>query len=100
MYGWGHVVGALIVSYLLGSIPTGYWTGLFLKGIDIRKYGSGNLGATNTFRVLGRAPGLFTLLFDVGKGMMSIYIAKWIVSPGAVALHAGIPPALYVWVLA
>ena len=43
-------------AYLLGSIPTGYWLGRVWKHVDIRRHGSGNLGATNVFRVLGTAP--------------------------------------------
>jgi len=58
----------LAACYLLGAIPTGYWVGRALRGIDIRQHGSGNLGATNVFRVLGTGPGAFVLLFDIGKG--------------------------------
>ena len=56
------------MAYLLGSIPTGYWLGKFWKGVDVRQHGSGNLGATNVFRVLGVGPGITTLALDILKG--------------------------------
>lgn len=58
-----------IAAYLLGSIPTAVWVGKVFFGIDIREYGSGNAGATNTFRVLGIKPGIAVLLVDMLKGM-------------------------------
>jgi glycerol-3-phosphate acyltransferase PlsY len=61
---------AVIVSYLLGSIPTAYIFGRMLKRIDIRKHGSGNVGATNAFRILGKGPGTIVLLIDVLKGAL------------------------------
>ncbi|MFA5087813.1 MAG: glycerol-3-phosphate 1-O-acyltransferase PlsY [Candidatus Omnitrophota bacterium] len=60
-----------VVSYLIGSIPTAYLFGRIYKGIDIRKHGSGNVGATNTFRVLGKGPGIIVLLVDVLKGAIA-----------------------------
>ena len=57
-----------MTAYLLGAIPTGYLLGRILKGIDIREYGSGNVGATNAFRTLGKIPGLIVLFFDIAKG--------------------------------
>jgi len=61
-----------ILSYLLGAVPTAYIVGKVLKGIDIRKHGSGNVGATNTFRILGKGPGIFVLLFDILKGFLAV----------------------------
>jgi acyl phosphate:glycerol-3-phosphate acyltransferase len=61
-----------VLSYLLGAIPTAYIAGRVLKGIDISKHGSGNIGATNTFRVLGKGPGTFVLLFDIAKGFLAV----------------------------
>lgn len=49
-----YSIAALILAYLCGSIPTAVWIGLAFYGIDVREYGSGNAGATNTFRVLGK----------------------------------------------
>lgn len=63
-----NVVGAVIVSYLIGAIPTAYIFGRALKGIDIRQHGSGNVGATNAFRILGKGPGTAVLHLDVLKG--------------------------------
>jgi glycerol-3-phosphate acyltransferase PlsY len=63
-----------IAAYLLGSIPTGYLVAR-AKGIDIRKVGSGNIGATNAFRVLGKPAGIFVLLVDALKGFAA---AAWI----------------------
>jgi glycerol-3-phosphate acyltransferase PlsY len=66
----------LAVSYLVGSLPTGYIFGRLIKGIDIREFGSGNIGATNTIRVVGRTPGLIVLAIDVFKGFLCVtYIA-------------------------
>ena len=59
-------------SYLIGSIPSSYITGKLLKGIDLRQHGSGNLGAANTFRVLGIRAALPVLLFDMGKGFIAV----------------------------
>ena len=61
-----------LVAYLLGSIPTGYLAAKS-RGIDIRKVGSGNIGATNVFRTLGRPAGIFVLLVDALKGFISCY---------------------------
>jgi len=63
---------ALIASYLLGSLPTAYIFGKILKGIDIRKVGSGNVGATNAMRALGRGPGIIVLLLDIFKGFVAV----------------------------
>lgn len=63
----------LLASYLIGSIPTSVWVGRLTKGIDIRNYGSGNAGATNTFRVLGWKAGLVVSLIDLFKGFTAAY---------------------------
>lgn len=60
----------VVVSYLLGSIPTAYLAGRWSRGIDLREHGSGNLGATNTFRVLGAKLAAPVMLFDVAKGFL------------------------------
>ena len=62
----------IILSYLLGSIPTGYILSRALKGIDIRRYGSGNFGATNVFRVVGPAAGIMVLVLDLLKGAIPV----------------------------
>lgn len=66
------IIVALLVSYLLGSVPTAYLFGRALKGIDIRKVGSGNVGATNALRVLGKGPGILVLLLDIFKGLLAV----------------------------
>ncbi|NJR51480.1 MAG: glycerol-3-phosphate 1-O-acyltransferase PlsY [Leptolyngbyaceae cyanobacterium CSU_1_3] len=62
----------LLLAYLLGSIPTGYWVGRLLKGVDIRQEGSGSTGATNVLRTVGKIPAAFVLLVDIGKGALAI----------------------------
>lgn len=76
---WASVgVAVLGIAYLLGATPTGYWTGLVLKGIDIREHGSKSTGATNVLRTLGKGPALFVFLVDVLKGVAAIAIARWV----------------------
>jgi glycerol-3-phosphate acyltransferase PlsY len=64
----------LILAYLLGSVPTSVWVGKLFYGIDIRSMGSGNAGATNTFRVLGAKAGIPVLLFDIFKGWAALQL--------------------------
>ena len=66
---------SVVVSYLIGSIPTAYIFGRWLKGIDIRQHGSGNVGATNAFRILGKGPGTVVLLIDIFKGAI---VTSWV----------------------
>lgn len=65
------ITAIIILSYLLGSIPSGLITGKLLRGIDIREHGSGNLGATNTFRILGVKAGLIVTFADILKGTLA-----------------------------
>jgi glycerol-3-phosphate acyltransferase PlsY len=65
----------LILAYLVGSIPSAVWVGRTFYGIDVREYGSGNAGATNTFRVLGKKPGMAVLIMDVLKGFLAVKLA-------------------------
>lgn len=65
-------VVALLASYLIGSLPTAYLFGKMLKGIDIRKVGSGNVGATNALRILGKGPGITVLFIDILKGLIVV----------------------------
>jgi acyl phosphate:glycerol-3-phosphate acyltransferase len=66
----------IVIAYLIGSIPTAVWVSKAFFGIDIREYGSGNAGATNTFRVLGSKWGTFVMIVDMLKGVAatSLYI--------------------------
>ncbi len=61
-----------IIAYLLGSIPTAVWIGKAWNGIDVREHGSKNAGATNTFRVLGKKPGITVLFIDIIKGFLAV----------------------------
>nr|WP_057744333.1 glycerol-3-phosphate 1-O-acyltransferase PlsY [Liquorilactobacillus capillatus] len=61
----------LVIAYLLGSIPSGVWIGKFFYKTDIRQFGSGNTGTTNTFRVLGKKAGFIVLLMDMLKGTLA-----------------------------
>jgi len=71
-------VTMLIAAYLFGSIPTAVWIGRAFYGIDVREYGSGNAGATNTFRVLGKKAGIPVMLIDILKGFSATYLAHFI----------------------
>jgi glycerol-3-phosphate acyltransferase PlsY len=85
-------IAAVFVSYVLGSLPTGLWLGLRLRGIDIREHGSKNIGATNTMRVLGKGLGALALLGDVAKGAVSVLLVarltSWEFAPLACGLAA------------
>ena len=65
----------VILAYLLGSIPTAVWVSRSKFNIDIRDYGSGNAGATNTFRVLGSKWGTLVMVFDMLKGLLAVKLA-------------------------
>ncbi len=65
----------LIFAYLIGSIPSAVWIGRFFYKIDVREYGSGNAGATNTFRVLGKRAGIIVMLIDILKGFVATNLA-------------------------
>lgn len=85
-----------VVSFLLGSIPTGYLVAR-AHGVDIRQHGSGNIGATNVFRTLGKPLGIFVFIADVLKGYVAVRLAMrfgsadlaWSGVVGAVAVIAG-----------
>ncbi|MES2680779.1 MAG: glycerol-3-phosphate 1-O-acyltransferase PlsY [Bacteroidota bacterium] len=65
----------IFAAYLLGSIPTSVWIGLAFYNIDVREFGSGNAGATNTFRVLGKKAGIPVLIIDILKGSIAVALA-------------------------
>ncbi|GGG16552.1 glycerol-3-phosphate acyltransferase [Lysinibacillus alkalisoli] len=64
----------LLIAYLIGSIPSGLWIGKIFFNTDIREHGSGNLGATNTFRILGKKAGLVVTFMDVLKGTAAVLL--------------------------
>src|SRR5271154_1231059 len=75
---WLKIDGLIILlSYLLGSIPFGYLVAR-ARGIDIRQHGSGNIGATNVMRVLGKGPGYTVFACDALKGLLAVLAAKYI----------------------
>lgn len=70
------IIASLILgAYLIGSIPTAVWIGKSFYGIDVREFGSGNAGATNTFRVLGKKAGTPVLIIDIIKGSLAVALA-------------------------
>lgn len=73
-----YSISALIAAYLLGSIPTAVWLGQAFYGVDVREYGSGNAGATNTFRVLGKKAGIAVMFIDIFKGFTATNLAYFI----------------------
>lgn len=79
-------ISAVCLAYLMGSIPTGLVVGR-LKGVDIRKQGSGNVGATNVARVVGKLPGFLVLAVDVAKGWLSVAL----LAGKAASLGAALP---------
>ena len=72
------IVAAIVVGYLLGSVPFAYIVARLTDGIDIRERGSGNVGALAVYREVGPAYGLAVLIADVGKGVLAVYVAKWL----------------------
>lgn len=82
---WWIAGGLLILAYLLGSLPTGFAIAKLFQGIDIREHGSGNTGATNVFRVIGKRAGITVLVIDLLKGLMAVLIARWTMA------HVGLP---------
>lgn len=90
------IITGIIISYLIGSIPTAYIFGRLLKGIDIRKFGSGNVGATNAMRVLGKGPGITVLILDIFKGFLAVVFLGNLISskipdaPGILSVVLGL----------
>jgi glycerol-3-phosphate acyltransferase PlsY len=68
---------AVVLAYLLGSIPFALLAG-WLRGVDLRDVGSGNPGAANVFRSLGRGLGLAVMVADIGKGVLAVLLARWL----------------------
>lgn len=68
------IISLFVTAYLLGSIPTAVWWGRKFYGIDVREFGSGNSGATNTFRVLGKKAGIPVLAIDIIKGILAVLL--------------------------
>ena len=90
-------LGAALVGYILGSCPNGFIVSK-VRGIDVRKHGSGNIGATNVLRVMGKKWGYLVFALDAIKGFLAVRLAFWIsaslfssvVSPELVGIVAGV----------
>ena len=79
-------IGTTLASFLCGAFPTSYFTGRILRGIDLRDHGSGNLGATNVFRVMGAVPAMLVLTVDIVKGFVPVF---WL--PALLGVAGAIP---------
>jgi len=87
---WSSYLITAVVAYFVGSIPTGYLLAR-AKGIDIRKAGSGNIGATNVFRILGKPAGITVLLIDALKGFAPTYFVRYFLpnaAPNTLEYHS------------
>jgi glycerol-3-phosphate acyltransferase PlsY len=73
-----QIVAAIIIGYILGSIPFAYIVARLIKGVNIRETGGGNIGALNVYRNVGPVYGLGVLAADIGKGAMAVVIAGWL----------------------
>lgn len=101
-----HPLVPLVVSYLLGSIPAAYIAGR-ARGIDLRRHGSGNLGATNVFRVLGGKIGIAVMVFDMAKGAIpvilfprwtaTVHVDLWAIAFGVAAILGHVRPVFLLW---
>jgi glycerol-3-phosphate acyltransferase PlsY len=87
---------AILIAYLLGSIPPGYLIVKLTSGKDVRETGSRSIGATNVLRTAGRAGGILTFVLDVGKGFVAVVIARglapgnyWVIGAAAMAAILG-----------
>jgi glycerol-3-phosphate acyltransferase PlsY len=79
-----------VIGYLLGCMPSGLFVGRYFCGVDIRNYGSKNLGATNMFRLLGPKPASVVLLADMGKGMLAVALSAWLIGGEAAPVVGGV----------
>ncbi len=101
-----HLLG-LIVAYVAGSIPAAYIAGRLVRGIDLREYGSGNLGATNVYRELGRTVAVTVMLFDAAKGAIPVLVLPrviqggdpvlWGIAYGIAAIVGHVRPIFLLW---
>ncbi len=72
---------AIILAYLIGSVPTAVWVGRLFYKVDVRNLGSGNAGATNTIRVLGLKAGIPVIIIDILKGWLAVYLSRYFYEP-------------------
>jgi glycerol-3-phosphate acyltransferase PlsY len=92
---------ALIIGYLLGSIPSAYIITRIVRGKDIRKLGGGNIGGLNTMREVGKLPAFFVVVFDIGKGIAAVAIAYWLFKvPPLFVMLAGLMSVIgHIWMV-
>jgi glycerol-3-phosphate acyltransferase PlsY len=83
-----NILLAAAIAYVLGAIPFGYLLVKWTTGRDVRSGGSGNIGATNVLRTTGRVAGIATLLLDIGKGYLAVWIAGRLSNQGVTAMCA------------
>jgi len=88
-----EVILLVVVSYLTGSFPSAVWLGRAFYDTDVREYGSGNAGATNTFRVLGKRAGIPVLFMDIFKGWLAVYYV-WFLEDASL-LHLSNPELFF-----
>ncbi len=81
---------AVVIGYLLGSIPFAYIAGRLIKGVDIRRVGGGNMGALNVMREVGTVAGWAVLFADMGKGVLAVLIAQWLSVSAIIVFVAGL----------
>src|SRR5919204_3204657 len=102
-----HPFLGLALSYLLGSIPSAYLAGKVFRGIDLRQHGSGNLGATNVFRVMGWKIAALVVAIDVAKGALPVLLfprwtdrpvaSHWAIAYGVAAIIGHVRPVFLLW---
>ncbi len=81
---------ALLLSYLLGSIPNGLWLCRALWHVDLRQHGSHNIGATNAWRTLGKGPGFLVFFLDMLKGLLAVWLGEMLVGTPLVMILCGV----------
>ncbi|MGC8794197.1 MAG: glycerol-3-phosphate 1-O-acyltransferase PlsY [Bryobacteraceae bacterium] len=85
---------SILLAYLLGAIPFGYLLVKWRTGRDVRTMGSGNIGATNVLRTTGRAAGILTLLLDIAKGYLAVWLAGKLAGGSAAVMSAATVAAM------
>jgi glycerol-3-phosphate acyltransferase PlsY len=83
------IILAIVIGYLLGSIPCAYIAGRLKKGVDIRRVGGGNMGALNVMREIGTVTGFVVFFADIAKGSLAVLVAQWLGLPLIAVFFAG-----------
>lgn len=85
---------SILLGYGLGSLPLGHWLARWIRGVDLRVSGSGNVGATNAYRTAGLLTGLAVMVLDIAKGAGSVLLAARVAGGGAAPVAAGVAAVL------